>query len=292
MSSFRFISAKLRQPNIRERIFRERFAEPLHMNAIAVLVALFGSFRSKVYFDLVVRPHHAYGLLAAADAAKAQGFSRFTAIECGVANGAGLLNMCRIGSQVTAATGIGIDFVGFDNASGMPLAVDYRDHPEYYQPGDFVMGNRSALVAALPANARLVIGDVKETIPAFIAGHDTASPLGFVSVDVDYYSSTVDCLALFVEAAEKYLMAVLVYLDDVQDLGHNRFAGEMLAVEEFNDANTLRKITPTNFLRERRLFKRAGWISQIYTLHVFDSANRARILQNKQKVVLSNPYID
>lgn len=286
-----FVRAKLRKKHIWERILRERLAEPLHMNFLSLFVALFGSFRSKVYFDLVVRPQHAYALLKAADTAKDLGIGRFTAIEFGVASGAGLLNMIEIGRSVTRATGVEIDFVGFDNASGMPEPVDYRDHPEYYQPGDFRMESRDALEAALPANARLIIGDIKQTVPEFVASLSEDSPVGFVSIDVDYYSSTVDCLPILRGEPEHYLPWVPIYLDDVQFEGHCRWAGEMLAVEEFNEAGEMRKIGKANFLHEWRLFKRAAWISQIYTLHVFDHPKRFTRLKGAKKVILDNPLL-
>lgn len=291
--TLQFFMAKLGRRRTWERIFRERLSEPLHLNLISLFVAAFGSFRHKVYFDLVVRPQHAYCLLAAADAAKSLGLKRFTAIEFGVASGSGLINMCRIGEQVTKATGIAIDFVGFDNATGMPDAIDYRDHPEFYQPGDFVMESRDKLVSALPPNARLIIGEAKQTVPAFARGLDPASPIGFVSIDVDYYSSTVDCMAIFEnENPACYLLNTLIYLDDVQYLGHCRWAGEMLAIDEFSASHGMRKISPANFIREWRLFKKPNWISQIYSYHVFDHPARFTLLKEAPKVVLQNAYLN
>ena len=147
-STGKFILPKLGQKRAWERIFRERLSEPLHLNLIALFIAAFGSFRHKVYFDLVVRLPYAYGLLEAADAAASMGLKRFTAVEFGVASGAGLMNMCKIAERVTKTTGIEVDIVGFDNATGMPEPVDYRDHPEYYSPGDYPMESPGKLVAA------------------------------------------------------------------------------------------------------------------------------------------------
>ncbi len=48
---------KLRRGYIWERIFRERLSEPVHLNLLALPVALFGSFELKIYFDLVIRSH-------------------------------------------------------------------------------------------------------------------------------------------------------------------------------------------------------------------------------------------
>lgn len=290
MSLAAFVLAKWRKKYIWERIFRERLAEPLHLNSIAAFVALFGSFRAKVYFDLVLRQHNAYALLAAADAAKDLGIGRFTAIEFGVASGAGLLNMIEIGTRVTRATGVEIDLVGFDNGSGMPEPTGYRDHPEYYRQGDFQMESREALERALPPNARLIIGDIGSTLPAFMESQSANSPIGFVSIDVDFYSSTIDCLPAFRGEATNYLPLVSVYLDDVMFAGHCRWAGELLAVEEFSRQEPLRRIGPSNFLREWRLFKRPAWISHMYTLHVFDHPARST-REGTGNAVLINPML-
>ena len=51
-------------------MYYERLSEPLHLNAISAFVALFGSFRRKVEYDLVLRPQNAFGILKAADSAK------------------------------------------------------------------------------------------------------------------------------------------------------------------------------------------------------------------------------
>ena len=145
----------------------------------------------------------------------------------------------------------------------------------------------------MPSNARLLIGDVGETVPAFLDQLKPGSPIGFVAIDVDYYSSAAACLKLFDGADPScYLYTTLVYLDDVQFLGHSIWAGEMLAVDEFNARNELRKLGPANFLREWRLFKKASWISQIYCLHVFDHPARFRLRSDKARAVLKNVYLD
>lgn len=290
MASLGFILSKLGDRRIWERLLRERLSEPLHLNVLSLPIALMGSFRAKVYFDLIVRQQHAYGLLAAADQAKAQGLSAVTVIEFGVANGAGLLNICEIASKVTKATGVRFNIAGFDTGRGMPPPIDYRDHPEFYQAGWFPMEAPERLRGALPPNAELIIGDIAETVPAFLERVPLDAPIGFVALDVDYYSSTVSCLKAFEGNPAKYLPTTLIYLDDVQYPGHSEWAGEMLAVREFSERNASRKIGPTNFLRENRLFKRASWISHMYTLHVFD--HPARVSRKDATLqVLSNPYI-
>jgi hypothetical protein len=152
--------------------------------------------------------------------------------------------MCSVAERVTKATGIGFDVFGFDSGEDMPPPVGYRDHPELYQEGDFP-ANVQRLRAALPPNAKLVIGDVADSVPTFLKQLTTEAPLGFASLDLDYYSSTKAALDVFKDEPEKYLPLTVIYLDDVVDPTNNPWAGELLAVNEFNAENKLRKITPS-----------------------------------------------
>jgi hypothetical protein len=74
--------------------------------------------RSKVDFDLIVRPQHAFCLLTAADQAIKYGYKSVTALEFGVANGAGLQNICEVAALVTRATGVEFQIAGFDTGQG------------------------------------------------------------------------------------------------------------------------------------------------------------------------------
>jgi hypothetical protein len=283
-----FLLKKLLQRRIWKRILHERLSEPIHLNLIAGGIGVLGSFRAKVDFDLVMRPQHAFGLLRAADWAKENGVPRLTVVEFGVANGAGLMNLCAIAPRVTRATGVEFDIVGFDSGAGMPPPRDYRDHPEHYSHGDFPMQDPGALRAALPNNARLILGDIRDTVRSF----QPSAPIGFVSIDVDYYSSTVEALEIFSRLPEAYLPWVIVYLDDVEYEGHNEYCGELLAAREFVDTHPLRPITRYNLLRQRRIFQRAFWIDHMYMVHVLDHPVRTQALGKMGGVALDNPYLD
>ena len=216
------------------------------------------------------RRHYAYSTLTAADLAKERGLKSVTVAEFGVADGDGILNLCKIARSVTSLTGIQIKVVGFDSGRGMPPPRDYRDHPDLYQAGDFPM-NIERLRRALPSSAELILGELSDTVPMFARQLSPQSPLGFCSIDIDYYSSAVDALALFANQDPlKYLPTTLIYLDDIVHISNSRFTGEMLAVEEFNAANRMRKIDRHRFMRGQRIFKNAAWIDQIYVLHVLD----------------------
>jgi len=282
---------KLRNRYIWQRIFYERLTEPVHLNLMAVGVAVFGGLRSKVAFDLVLRQQHAYSILACADLARELGIEEVTLVEFGVSAGAGLLNICELAGRVTRETGVRFRVFGFDTGTGMPPPQSYRDHPEIYQEGDFPMGHER-LRQSLPANAQLFIGEIKDTVEPFLQSVSPAAPIGFVSIDVDYYSSTHDALAVLEGEAEQYLPRVPVYLDDVEHPSHNSWCGERLAVNEFNERHEQRKIEQHAFLRSYRVFRNARWIDHMFTLHVLDHPSRTALVQQRETTVLTNPYLD
>lgn len=51
---------------------------------------------------------------------------------------------------------------------------------------------------------------------------------------------------------------------------YSSWAGELLAINEFNAEHEMRNIEQYRFLRSRRIFKDARWIDQIFILHLFD----------------------
>jgi hypothetical protein len=286
----KYVRGRLRDPQKVKKVLLERLTEPLHLNIASLFVALFGSYRAKVAFDLVVRQQYAWPILHAATMAQEQGLKRVTLIEFGVAMGAGLMNMCTLAEATTKATGIEFDIYGFDTGGGMPPAIDYRDMPEAFQAGDFPM-NQDALKAALPANAKLILGPIHETVGPFLRGLSTAAPIGFVSIDVDYYSSAKDCLGVFTGKPSQYMPVVPLYLDDVAIYSSNPWTGEWLAVNEFNAEQAMRKIAPFNMLRQRRIFKNPTWIDLMYAVHVHDHPLRSTANQRMTSRVLKNEYL-
>jgi hypothetical protein len=238
-------------------------------------VATSGTFRQRVQFDLVERPHHAFGLLAAADVASFTGIGKILAVEFGVAEGVGLRNLSEVAAAVTAETGVGIEVVGFDSGHGLPAPVDYRDHPEIWVEGDFAMPDPAELEASLPEGVELVLGPVATTLPRFLAS--LSKPIGFVSFDLDLYSSTSDALAVFEIGCDRLLPVVVSYFDDVLggtrrigSLFRTRAAGQLRAIDEFNAGGRFRRIDPIRVLRQRRPLDREPWIDRTYALHVLD----------------------
>lgn len=286
-----FLIRKIFQRRIWGRIFRERLTEPLHMNILSLFVASFGNTRSKIAFDLLVRQHNAFAILNAAERARTCGFSSMTVVEFGVAAGAGLLNLCDLAKKVTSLTGVSIYIVGFDSGNGMPAPRDYRDHPEYYATGDFPMTDFEGLRSRLPDNANLIIGEISQMLPIFVASLSEAAPLGYVVLDVDFYWSSVECLKIFSGATGKYLPLVLLYADDVNYVDHNVWQGELAAIEDFNKEHDKRKIGRLNNLAQIRLFRNATWLTQMFAVHVLDHPLKSRERTIGGQVILTNPYL-
>jgi hypothetical protein len=221
----------------------------------------------KLELDLYDRPAYAFGIARAALEAKALGIESIVVVELGVASGRGLLAMEQIAGDISRATGVKIGAVGFDTGRGLPPPADYRDLPYLYSGGFYPMDS-DALRRRI-GTAELVIGDVRETVPDFLRGD--RPPIGFVAVDLDYYSSTRDALQLFTGPAESYLPRVLVYLDDIANAKalQTRFTGELLAIEEFNHEHEHMKIDRVHGLAWKRPLP-AAWNDQMYAWHRFD----------------------
>jgi hypothetical protein len=286
----RYLLKRALHPGKVQKIFVERLTEPLHLNMLSVLVAIFGPFRTKVAFDLIVRQQYAFPILFAADLAARHGIRTVTLLEFGVASGAGLLNMCEIARAATKATGVEFRVFGFDTGEGMPPARDYRDLPEVFQEGDFPM-NVESLSKSLPQFAELVIGDISETVPSFLSKLSADAPIGFISVDVDYYSSAERVLKILTGSSDLYLPIVATYLDDIGVPGSNPWTGELLAVREFNDANKLRKIAPFTLLRSQRIFKNTQWIDRMFAAHIHDHRLRSPAVKRPSQYVLPNEFL-
>ena len=284
------LRSQLARRDIWRRAAVERLTEPLHLNMASAGVALFGGVRAKIAFDLLVRRQHAYGLLKAADEARARGLRELTVVELGVASGTGLLNICELGGRIGEETGVAFRVAGFDSGEGMPPPADYRDHPELYKEGWFPM-DREALQERLPANAEIHFGPIGETMPGFVDGLGPEAPLAFATLDVDFYSSSKDALRLFDGRPDAYLPFVTVYVDDLALPTHTRHAGELLAIREFNDEHELRKLDWDWNLANTRVFKHAEWLTHMFKLHVLDHPERSDLSRSGEIASFENPYL-
>lgn len=228
-----------------------------------------GSIETRIRFDAVDQPWYAYGVHASACLAKRLGIPAISAIEFGVAEGRGLVKLEQLATAIGAEVGVHVAVYGFDSGQGMPKPVDYRDLPHVWGEGFYPM-NQDALRARLQ-HAELVLGDVSETVPRMLAS-GKMPPVGFVSFDLDYYSSTKAAFAIFGGPAENRLPRVQCYFDDISwpEFGClNEYVGELLAIREFNEEHPKMKICPIAHLRTQRA-RPARWNEQIYVCHDFD----------------------
>ena len=257
---------------------------PFRLISAMLLKRLSKSVRTHALWDTADRPQYLLGVLRAADQATELGIPEISVAEFGVAGGAGLIRLQEYAAWVQAETGIKIHVLGFDTGAGLPEGTgDYRDHPEIWSPGDYVM-DWEALRPRLGAQTQLILGDVRETVPKLLQAGMPA-PLGFVSIDVDFYSSTRDALRILSLPDRKLMIRVVIYLDDAETLLYNRFAGELLAVEEFNKATQGVKIDRWRGVHNNRPFPERGWLDRMYVAYDFEEIERLSMTERAQQVL-------
>lgn len=229
-----------------------------------------GSYELRLDYDVFNRPHYAFCLYHAARQAHLLGHKTFSVAEFGVAGGAGLLELERLVEEVEALFPVKIEIYGFDTGEGLPAPVDYRDLPYIWKEGFYKM-DQAALKARLQ-RSKLVLGDVKDTVPGFFEEHG-AAPLGAVFLDLDFWSSTADAMRIFDTDPNNILPRTYCYCDDVisSDKGGvlNEYVGQLAAIREYNEALANRKMSKVaGFLSTR--IRPAAWNEQIYVHHDFD----------------------
>lgn len=232
----------------------------------------FGSVALRVRYDIFSRPAYAYGVYSAAGLAKSLGLPAISVIEFGVAGGQGLLALESIAALVSESTGIQIRVAGFDSGQGLPPPTDYRDLPHVFAGGFYTIDEKK-LRAALSSSTELIIGDVGKTVTSWLTGAAGRPPVGFISFDLDYYSSTKDAFRLFDAApASLRLPRVYCYFDDIvwpEYACHNEHVGELCAIKEFNEQHARKKICPVHMLRCMRA-QSASWNEEMYVFHDFE----------------------
>jgi|HubBroStandDraft_5_1064220.scaffolds.fasta_scaffold11233_2 hypothetical protein len=228
----------------------------------------FGSVDTRVHYGIFPYAQYAFGVYWGAVLAARLGIPRISVIELGVAGGRGLVALERASVEIEKALGVGIDVVGFDTGEGMPAAADYRDLPHIWGPGFYKM-DADQLRTRL-TRAELILGDVGKTTAAWLQRPQRA-PLGFVSFDLDYYSSTKAAFALFEGLSAAHLPRVMCFFDDVTALPlgcMNEYVGELLAIREFNESHPDRKVCKIEQLRIHRP-RWETWQDRMYAFHDF-----------------------
>ena len=231
------------------------------------------------------KPMYIWGVLQGAALARVLGISRISVIEFGVAGGHGLITLEAIAESVEQRTDVAIDVFGFDTGVGLPKPVDYRDQPNKWFEGQLPM-DKERLQAKL-RRAKLYLGPVAETVPAWLAEHH--EPVGFVSHDLDLYTSTQHALQLFGADYDRVLPRVITYFDDIFGHTYNDDCGERLAIDEYNKANNDRKLRPIYGLRyfAPRICRDELWPDGMYWAHFFEHP-----MYNAQDKICMNVAMD
>ena len=232
------------------------------------------------------RKQYLWGVLQGVALGKVLGLTQVSVIEFGVAGGAGLLALDHIAERVEEETALGIEVYGFDTGSGLPKPQDYRDSPNrWLGEGQFPM-DREHLERRLH-RASLKLGLVETTVPEFL--RSAPAPVAFVSMDLDYYSSTRAALQLFDAEHDRLLPRIVCFFDDIVGGTHSDFTGERLAISEFNASRAMRKLSPIyglkHFLPSEVMHE--YWSELFFFAHFFDHP-----LYNKRDQIRKPMFID
>lgn len=262
---------------------------PLRLQVLRILdMGLnFLSYPAKIHYRSIDRPHFGHCLLHAAKLARRLGHRRISAIEFGVAGGNGLVSLESHARHVERETGVETEIFGFDTGGGLPPPTDYRDMPYLFETGYFKM-DVEKLKSRL-SKAKLCLGPIEETVAGFVEREQPA-PIGFICVDVDYYSSTVAALKILEASPQFLLPRVNCFLDDMAgdiDWAYNEFTGELLAVKEFNDTHPAIKIAPVRGLRHAKRHIPQLWHEQVFVAHLFNHPDYARRINDITELPLN-----
>jgi hypothetical protein len=259
---------------------------PFRIVTRALLGRMNVSVRTRALWELSPRPAYLVCLLAAADQARRQAIPRISVIEFGVAAGNGLVSLQDDAAAVERETGVEIAVYGFDmGGAGLPRFIgDHRDHPDWWRPGDFPM-DEAALRARLTSRTMLVLGRVNETVPTFFSRFHPA-PIGFISFDLDLYSSTRDALRILTCPGATMLWHVPLYFDDIDFMVNHRFAGELLAIDSFNDESEKVKIDRWYGIKDGRPFPERGFLDKLYVAHDVDAISRVVLDRDHRRLPL------
>ena len=240
------------------------------------------TYEQRLSIEAVDRPNYGYCIFQAARLASLLNYPRISVIEFGCGGGNGLLNAEMHIREVMKVFSVNIDLYGFDSGSGLPPPADHRDMPHYFRAGLYEM-DRESLQRRLK-HAKLVIGDIRDTSAAFFQKYNPA-PIGCMLHDLDFYSSTRDALTLLDADASRFLPRIFMYFDDVvgDDIWLcNEFAGQRLAIEEFNQKHPVKKICKNYYVVKR--FPASLWPERIYILHDFEHARYSDFVADKEQM--------
>lgn len=186
-------------------------------------------------YDNSSRPCYEFPVQLAGKQAERLEYNKVSLIEFGVAGGNGLVALEEIAERLEQSLDVSFEIYGFDLGSGLPSPESYKDCPYFWDKGHYEMDVE--LLQSKLDRAELILGDVEDTVPDFISEYNPA-PIGAISIDLDYYSSTRDALKILEVEDDHISPRVPIYFDDVLggeclNMGISQH-GEQMAIKEYN----------------------------------------------------------
>ena len=218
--------------------------------------------------DPLIQERYLWGVIQAGYLASSLGLERVSLLEFGVGRGDGLVLLERAARQVGRRLGVDFDVIGFDIGTGEPEPKDPRDVPNMHVAGIFQMDVEKT--RARLDRAQLAIGELRETVPAFLAGNP--APVGFAAFDFGAYSGTIDALSVFDAPAELMMPRVYCYFANVLGFSFGDCVGERRAIADHNAGSASRPISQIFGLRHYvpRRFRNEPWAERYFMVHAFD----------------------
>jgi hypothetical protein len=223
------------------------------------------SLEKELWLQTGSRPHYLYCVYHAAQLARRLNLSSISVLEFGVAGGNGLVFLERLALRIQRALGIEVQVYGFDTGMGLPAMTALEDLPYWFRTSQYAM-DVEGLEARL-RSARLVLGDVEDTVPEFFARYRPA-PVGAILNDLDLYTSTVNSLRLFDHEPANFLPRVFLYFDDIIGNELSMYGpcnGQLRAISEFNARHSCIDICLNQNLLPR---SEIGYRYQLYYGHL------------------------
>ena len=184
---------------------------------------------------IIPRPHYALGISMAAHQGYKLGYKKITIIEFGCFNLDGLIDMEQHVEDIKKIINIDFNIFGFDYGKGLPkMEFHEADRMQEWDVGDYTFGDKENLKSL--KSAKIIWGNVNKTIKKFIKETDLSkAPIGFISNDLDYYTSTYKSFDLLKIKPVNFIPRPILYFDDF--FRSSKHEGEYWAIEIFNKKN-------------------------------------------------------
>jgi hypothetical protein len=139
-----------------------------------------------------------------------------------------------------------------------------------------------------PRHARVRISTGRSATNQFCPSRPLSGsgPLAFASIDVDIYTSAKSALKLIPDSKANALLPTggLHFDDAWSEYGYNRFAGELLVIDEINNEYEVRKIDRDRYV-DHWHDGTQPWHAAMYMFHALDHPGRFKSLRLASRVI-------